>query len=296
MEIESPTVLLDGLRFPESPRWHDNWLWFSDILAHAVYAVDTGGECELVLTVDDRPSGLGFLPDGSLLVCGMAKKRLLRKGPEGVRVHADLSGLEIEHINDMVVDAQGRAYVGARRRDDPRKEPDDLVVLVTPDGGVRVAASGMHRPNGAVITPDGKTLIVAETRREALTAFDIATDGSLENPRTFASTPSGRGPDGVCLDAEGAVWIGAPRGDQFLRIREGGAVTARVTVEGRRAVACMLGGSDRRTLFMLTAWRTPGVGGSITSFSSESLRSDREAPNVGLIETLQVDVPGAGYP
>ncbi len=276
------TVLLDSLVFPEGPRWHDGRLWFSDMHAGRVMTVTCDGQAEAVLDVPALPSGLGWLPDGRLLVVSMTDRRLLRLDPDGIRPVADLSAHAPFHCNDMVVDGMGRAYVGNFGFDliggnTPRPA---CVVLVTPDGGVRVAADGLMFPNGTVITPDGRTLVVAETFAERLTAFDVAPDGSLNNRRLWAHIP-GVAPDGICLDAAGAIWVASPPTREAVRVCAGGTITARIAVD-RGAYACMLGGPDRRTLFVLTA----------ATHEPDLARAQR----AGRVETVRVEVPGAGWP
>ena len=275
-------VLLDGLRFPEGPRWHEGRFWFSDMHAGQVIAVDEDGVSEVVVEVEAEPSGLGWLPDGRLLVVSMQDRRLLRFDPEGLAEVADLSELAAYHCNDMVVDATGRAYVGnfgfdLHAGDSP--SPANLI-LVHPDGRSEVAAPDLRFPNGAVITPDGRTLIVGESFGGCLTAFDVAEDGTLSGRREWARL-EGAVPDGICLDAEGAIWVASPIGKGgVLRVREGGEVTQRIAVENE-AFACMLGGRERRTLFICTA-----------PDSNPEKTGDRG----GRIETVDVDVPGAGLP
>jgi len=278
----APRVLLDGLRFPEGPRWRDDRLWFSDMHAGVVLAVDLAGRVETIVAVPHEPSGLGWLPDGRLLVVSMQDRRLLRLDPSGLALVADLSPFASFHCNDMVVDAQGRAYVGNFGFDLHGKAPvaPANLVLVHPDGRAEVAAKDLLFPNGTVITPDGRTLIVGESYGARLTAFDVAGDGRLANRRVWAQLAGGAVPDGICLDAEGAVWVASPTTNEFLRVREGGAVAARLPVD-RSAIACMLGGPERRTLFLCTSRaHDPAQTGA------------REAR----IETIEVDVPGAGWP
>lgn len=281
MELE-PKVLLDGLAFGEGPRWHDGKLWFSDMHAHEVMTVDLEGRAETVVGVPGQPSGLGWLPDSRLLVVSMTDRRLLRLDPEGLVEVADLSNLASFHCNDMVVDQQGRAYVGHFGFDMLGGEGFKMadIILVTPDGDARVAADEMAFPNGTVIASDGRTLIVAETVAGNLTAFDIQADGSLTNRRVWAHV-EGEYFDGICLDAEGAIWAASPRGSRVLRIREGGEVAAEVRTS-TTAFACMLGGADRRTLFIMVA----------ETADPEEAKARRS----GRIETVQVDVPGAGLP
>jgi sugar lactone lactonase YvrE len=212
----------------------------------------------------------------------MTDRRLLRLDPDGLKEVADLSELASFHCNDMVVDLQGRAYVGNFGYDIIEQQPfkPAEIVLVKPDGDARVVADEMNFPNGTVITPNGRTLIVGETFGRRLTAFDIETDGSLTRRRIWAETEPAV-PDGICLDAENAIWFASPLSAEVLRIREGGEVTHRVQVS-TQAYACMLGGDDRRTLFILTA---------------ETAQPDEaKAKESGRVETVQVDVPGAGLP
>ncbi len=277
------TTLLDGLVFPEGPRWHDGRLWFSDMHARAVLTVTPDGKTEKVLRVEERPSGLGWLPDGRLLVVSMHDRRLLRREADGRLVeHANLYDLARYHCNDMVVDARGHAFVGNFGFDlDAGDTPVPTELLrVDPDGSVHVAAEEMRFPNGAVVTPDGSTLIVGESFGGCLTAFDLAPDGSLAERRVWAQL-QGAVPDGICLDAEGAVWVASPVSNEVLRVREGGEVAERIPTD-QMAIACMLGGDDRRTLFVLTSKST----------NPEECETARAAK----ILTCPVDVPGAGLP
>lgn len=277
-----PKVLLEGLAFPEGPRWHDGKLWFSDMHAHHVMTVDMDGNSEIIIEVPEHPSGLGWLPDGRLLVVSIFDKRLLRLDPDGLTEVADLNGLASGFCNDMVVDNQGRAYIGNAGLDTnlgKNKVGPAEIIMVTPEGYTRVVAEDILFPNGTVITPDGHTLIVAETFKSCLTAFDIGSDGSLTNRRVWASLGDGVNPDGICLDAEGAVWVAFPTNREVIRVQESGEVTHRIHA---RAYACMLGGPDRRTLFILTA---------------ETYRHDEARAKLsGRIEMVEVDVPGEGFP
>jgi sugar lactone lactonase YvrE len=275
-EATETRVLLDGLVFPESPRWHDGRLWFSDLRAGRVIAADLNGNAEVVLEIDDRASGLGFLPTGTPIVVSADKRLVLRIDDGIATVHADLSSLDAEWLNDMVVDERGRAwvdvitYVGHPEDD----TPIDRIVCIEPDGSWHIAADKVLRPNGLVITEDGTTLIHATTRRRQLTAWTIAADGQLSEPRLWADTKRWT-PDGICLDAEGAIWIGGLSKEHFVRVLPTGEFDRMVAVPGRWAIACMLGGQDGRTLFMATAEHEAGR---------------------GYIETLEVDVPRAGRP
>ncbi|MBA3027228.1 MAG: SMP-30/gluconolactonase/LRE family protein [Desulfobacteraceae bacterium] len=275
------TLLVDGLMFPETPRWHDGKLWFSDMVGRKVMTVDLSGKTEVIVEVPKGPSGLGWLPDGRLLVVSITDRRLMRLDPDGLNVAADLSDLATFNCNDMVVDGQGRAYVGNFGYDALGGKPfaPATLILVTPDGKARIIAEDMAFPNGTVITPDGKTLIVGESRGSCLTAFDIESDGSLSHRRVWAQLEKGHMPDGTCLDAEGAVWVTSPGKGEVLRVHEGGTIS-RIIKGMKPAFACMLGGTDRRTLFLCTA------------ISAESFRGKAS----GQIEQIQVDVPGAGWP
>jgi sugar lactone lactonase YvrE len=276
-------TLLDGLVFGEGPRWRGDRLWLSDMHAHTVLTVDLSGKREDVLRVEGKPSGLGWLPDGRLLVVSMNDRRLLRREANGALVvHADLSALAPAPCNDMVVDGAGRAFVGNFGFDFEHGEKlrTTCLVRVDPDGGASRAAEELRFPNGSVITPDGRTLVVGESFGNCLTAFAVGADGSLSGRREWAKL-EGATPDGICLDAENAIWVASPMSNELLRVREGGEVATRIPT-GRPAIACMLGGPDRRTLFALTA----------DSFRAEEALRARSAR----VEIARVDAPGAGFP
>ena len=268
-------VLLEGLKFPESPRWHDDKLWFVDMEGHKVKTVDLNGNTEIIVEISGRVSGLGWLPDNRLLVVSMDDNYLLRLDPEGVNMVADFNEFGPVLMNDMVVDKKGRAYVGNMGFDYFNNKPfaPTKLILVEPNGDARVVVESMAFPNGTVITPDDKTLIIAETFAAKLTAFDIMDDGSLTNRRVWANLKS-LAPDGICLDAEGGIWVAAPGRKRVVRVLEGGQITHIVRVEND-AYACMLGGPDRKTLFVATSKHT------------------RDA---GKIEFVEVDIPGVGLP
>ncbi len=280
----STEIVAGGLFFPEGPRWRDGALYFSDMHARRVMRLAPGLAAEVVVELpDDEPSGLGWLPDGRLLIVSMRRRRLLRLDPEGLVEAADLSEIASFHCNDMVVDDLGRAYVGNLGSDVNAGEearPAELI-LVPPDGPPRAVAGGLLVPNGCVITPDRRSLVVAESFGARLTAFDVQDDGSLGKGRTWADLGDGARPDGVCLDAEGAIWVALPLASEVVRVREGGEITRRIRVKGL-AVACMLGGDDRRTLYICTADTHPHD-------VSETTRDGR-------IECVRVEVPGAGFP
>jgi len=249
--------LLEGLCFGEGPRWHAGALWLSDMHAHQVLRVTPDGRPAVVVEVPAQPSGLGWLPDeagGDLLIVSMVDRRVLRWNGQTLTEHANLAGLASFHCNDMVVDRHGRAYVGnfgfdLHARATPR--PAELI-CVEPDGRARVVADELMFPNGTVITPDGRTLIVGESWGARLTAFDILDSGDLGNRRIWAQLPDGALPDGICLDEAGGIWSASPSTNECLRQVEGGAVTHRVKLD-QGAFACMLGGADGRTLYVLTA-------------------------------------------
>ena len=282
--------LCEGIYFGEGPRWHEGRLWFSDFYAHAVKSVSLAGDLRNEFAIDDQPSGLGWMPDGSMLIVSMTKRQVLRRTGDGiVALHADLNPIATFHCNDMVVDGAGRAYVGnfgfdldgeIRVRGMASVLAEHTLAklaCVLADGTVRVAVENMHFPNGSVITPDGKTLIVGETFAGALTAFDIGADGVLSNRRTWA-TIAPRVPDGICLDAEGAVWFANPTAHECVRVNQGGEILE-VIDTGAPCYACMLGGDDGRTLFMLTA---AGL--------------DAAKAATGKVVIATVDAPHAGRP
>jgi sugar lactone lactonase YvrE len=274
-----PEVLTSGLVFGEGPRWRDGRLWFSDMHGEAVWTVDMSGTRELVVDLPGRrPSGLGFLPGGDLLIVSMLERQILRWDGSQVMLHADLSHLVPDACNDMAVNSDGRAYVGSFP---PASAPVGSLIMVDPDGTPHVAAEEMIIPNGSVITPGGGTLIVAESLGRRLTAFKIQQDGSLIDRRVYADCP-GRGPDGICMDEEGAIWAAMTLAREFQRILPGGEVTESISVEGRMAIACALGGPDRKTLFLLTA----------CEHSAEVLAGTHD----GRIDVVQVPAAGVGIP
>jgi sugar lactone lactonase YvrE len=275
----APEVLTSGLVFGEGPRWHYDRLWFSDMHGEAVWTVDLSGKRDLVVELPGRrPSGLGFLPDGDLLIVSMLEREILRWNESGTTLHADLSNLVADACNDMVVSSEGRAYVGSFP---PASAPVGSLIMVDADGEPHVVAEEMIIPNGSVITPDGTTLIVAESLGRRLTAFTIQPDGSLVDRRVYADCP-GRGPDGICLDEEGGVWTAMTLAREFQRILPGGEVTESISIDGRMAIACALGGPDRRTLFLLSA----------LEHSAEALAGTHE----GRIDIVEVPVAGVGIP
>jgi sugar lactone lactonase YvrE len=281
--MPEPQTLMTGLAFGESPRWHDGRLWFSDMGADEVVAVDLEGTSEVVARVPAMPMGTGWLPDGRLLIVSAHDGLLLRREPDGSLVtHADLSGLAGHPWSDMVVDGRGNAYIGNIGFDFPAGEfATGILALVTPDGSARQVADGVSFANGMVVTPDNSTLILAESYANRLTAFDVAADGGLSNRRVWAGLDGGF-PDGICLDADGAVWYGDVPNKRCVRVRGGGEVLQTIDLD-RGCFACMLGGADRRTLFLMAAdWSDPAgmAGGART----------------GQVLTVEAPAPGVGWP
>ncbi|MDB5446961.1 MAG: gluconolactonase [Phenylobacterium sp.] len=283
--VGEPSVLCDGLVFAESPRWQGGRLWFSDMHGHAVCNVTLAGELTRVLDVPGQPSGLGFMPDGALLIVSMKDRRILRLKDGQVSVHADLMGCYARgELNDMIVSPQGRAYVGQYGSDTYAGEPQQptSLILIEPDGTHRAVAGDLKMPNGMALSPDGAWLYVAETYRPSITRFRIAADGDLGEREIFADLAAR--PDGICLDAEGCIWFGSaqhPGGGTF-RVAQGGRILQAVQPEGWRGVACALGGEGRDTLFLLESQRA----------------SPRKIAGAGnsRIRTLPAPAPGAGLP
>ncbi|HZC99942.1 MAG TPA: SMP-30/gluconolactonase/LRE family protein [Actinomycetes bacterium] len=280
-------TLLTGIAFGESPRWHDDRLWFCDWGAQEVVAVDLEGNSQVILRVGFPafPMCIDWLPDGRLLIVSARDGLLLRRKPDGSLVtHADLRGLSQKGHpwNEIVVDGRGNAYINNQGFEFPGGEfAPGTIVLLTPDGAARQVADGIAFPNGMAVTPDNQTLIVAESYGNKLTAFDIAADGSLSNRRVWADLDDGV-PDGICLDAEGAVWYGDVPNKRCVRVREGGQVLQTIGLD-RGCFACMLGGVDCRTLFLVaTEWRG-------TEHMAEGART-------GQVLTAAAPAPGAGWP
>jgi sugar lactone lactonase YvrE len=274
--------LLQGLVFPEGPRWHEEKLWFSDMHAHQVRTVDLEGRAEDVVTVPRWPSGLGWLPDNNLLIVSMTDRKLLRYAFGELRVHADISQLASFYCNDMVVDGRGRAYVGNFGFDlfsGSAQKPAELV-LVQPDGGARIVATGLEFPNGSVITRDGKTLIVGESLGHRLTAFHIEEDGSLVNQSIWAELGDAV-PDGIALDSDNGLWVASPLTRELLYVQQGGKITERIKCDSM-PIACALGGPARKTLFVLLA----------DSINPDECRAKRSAR----IDVMEVAVAGTGWP
>jgi sugar lactone lactonase YvrE len=277
-------TLLTGLVYGESPGWHDGRLWFSDMGAQQVVAVDLEGHSEVIASVPAMPMGIGWLPDGRMLIVSAHDGRLLARKPDGALVtQADLTGLADQPWSYMVVDGRGNAYIGNIGFDFPDGEfAPGILALVTSDGSARQVADGVAFANGMAVTPDNSTLILAESYANRLTAFDIAADGGLSNRRVWAELEGGV-PDGICLDAEQAVWYADVPNQRCVRVREGGQVLQRVDLD-RGCFACTLGGVDGTTLFLMAADFSGGTG------------TAGQAPATGQVLTVAAPAPGVGWP
>ncbi len=280
-----PKTIAKGFAYPEGPRWHNGLLWFSDQHEGSVYALDPAGTIQDRFHVPGGPSGMGWLPNGDLLVVSMKERRVLRRGADGkLTPHADLTAVHNSYSNDMVVDGAGRAYAGNVGFDfyngeDPRPT---CLADISPEGHITIAADDLYLPNGTVITPNGKTLIVAETMGFRLTAFDIAPNGQLLNRRQFANLGE-HAPDGICLNADGHVWVAVPWDKILLLVREGGKIVAEIPIKDGNPYACMLGGAEGRDLFICCA---PDHNPEVTLKMRE-----------GRIDVVRVDVgAGQGWP
>ncbi len=269
------TPLAKGFCFGEGPRWFEGLLWFSDMLGEALHTVDLQGDMTTVPLAGHAPSGLGFRPDGSLLIASTESRAVLRYDGDSVDTVADLSGIVPANLGDMVVDDLGRAYVGAQARE------GGVIVRVDPDNTATVVAEELDFPNGMVITEDRASLIVAESTGRRLTAFSIGADGALSGRRVFADGLDGP-PDGITLDREGGVWVSMTLAHQFERIEQGGKVTDRIDIGDRVAIACTLGGPERRTLFLLS--------------STDAYPQHLTGTKLSRLDVTIVDIPGAGLP
>jgi sugar lactone lactonase YvrE len=283
MTTIKPRRVFDGGRYFEGPRWHSGRLWFVDCMDRTLLSLDPSGACEQRAKFeDDTPCGLGVLPDGKLVVLTMFRKRLMTYADGQLLPYADLSGIAKGTIDDMIVDGLGRAYVGDLGFDLP-PPPDrgavGRIILVMPDGATRVVADGLRFPNGIAVSADNSRLVVAEMDGACLADYEIEADGGLNFRRRFGNMKS---PDGICLDREGAVWVASFDEDAFIRVNRDGRELQRIEVPGRRAIACVLGGLERRTLFCLSAATSP-----------EQLRQRQSSARIDMVD---VEIPGAGYP
>jgi sugar lactone lactonase YvrE len=278
MKDHSATLLADGFVFLEAPRWHNNQLWVSDVFDKKLHVVQLDGSRDFVCDVPGRACGIGFLPDDTPIVVSCAEKKLLKVSGNTASVYADLSEIATGDLNDLVTDEEGRIYVGNFGYDlfgGAQAELTDIHV-VEPNGSIRVAASGLEFPNGSIIKDSGCTFVVAETWSCRLTAFDRGPDGALTNPRLYADLGE-RQPDGICVDAEGGIWVGCYNTGEFVRVLDGGEITDIVKFDGN-AVACALGGEQGNTLFCCVYL------GTDDELKARQLRS--------AIYTVEVDVPG----
>lgn len=281
-----------GLGYPECPRWHDGSLWISEMWSQAVVRFDPAGRREVVRQfTNDQPGGLGWLPAGELVVVGMESRILHRLSADrvGSGIHADLTSVSPWALNDMVIGKTGDAYVsqvGFDLADGTSRPGPSPLIRVDPGGSASVAAEGLVVPNGMALSAGGETLVVAETFAGRLTAFTVEADGSLGNRRVLAELPPApehryARPDGICFDEEGGVWVADWRGCQVLRLTADGTVSRRIPTD-THALAVVLGGPDRHTLFICT--------------SPHMVRPAPDARPAGAVFTLEVDVPGAGLP
>jgi sugar lactone lactonase YvrE len=285
--ITGPTTLVTGLHLPECPRWHDGELWFSDMWDRKVHRLHADGTDEVVLELDDDPGGLGWLPDGDLLVVGMEHRKLWRWDGSDLALHADLAPWSDWECNDMTVAADGTAYVTQFGFDvvhGTGERSGTVVVAVAPDGSVRAVADDLWCPNGIALDAAGSRIFVAEPAAMRVTSFAVAPDGSLSDRRQAATLPPGEGapyapPDGICLDAEGAVWAADPIGHQVVRVAADGTVTD-VIAHDLSALAVTLGGEDGRTLFVCAA--------------GEHAKARRSGRATGRVDAYTVAVAGSG--
>jgi sugar lactone lactonase YvrE len=277
-------TLMSGIVLGESPRWHDDRLWFCDWGAQELIALGLDGSHEVIARIESFPFSIDWVPDGRLLIVSASERALLRREEDGsLTHHADLSGISDRPWNEIVVDGRGNVYVNSIGFDmmGGEEATTGVIALVTPDGRMREVADGVAFPNGMAVTPDNATLIVAESYGNKLAAFDIEADGGLSNRRVWADLDGGV-PDGICIDAEGAVWYGDVPNKRCVRVREGGAVLQTIELD-RGCFACMLGGSDKRTLFIMAAeWSGPANAG--------------RGPRSGVVLSVEARAPHAGWP
>ena len=272
-----------GLGFGEAPRWHAQALWLSDIVQHTVLRIDTAGAAHTVVRTPGEPSGLGWLADGSLLAVQMEEHEIWRLDNGKFSRYSGTAPMTRGKLNDMVVAANGRAWVSSFGFDYECEKPCPTnLMCIDPGGHAYIAAEGLWCPNGMAIDAGGDTLLVGQSASREVISFRIQPGGALDKRTVFGTLPDKAVCDGICLDAEGALWIASPTTHEFLRMEPGGRITHRVPTGERHAIACVLGGPGRTTLFCVTA-------------ATISLRKARQR-NEGRVETVEVSVPGAGVP
>ncbi|GAY16118.1 SMP-30/gluconolactonase/LRE family protein [Mycobacterium sp. shizuoka-1] len=271
----SRAQLASGFCFGEGPRWFEGLLWMSDMLGEAVHTITLDGAVTTLELVGHAPAGLGFRPDGTLLIVSTERREVLSYDGDVITTVADLSAVAPANLGDMVIDGHGRAYIGSQAR------AGGIIARLDLDDSVTVVADDLDFPNGMAVTPDGATLIVAESIGRRLSAYEIDADGGLSGRRVFADGLDGP-PDGIALDDAGGVWTSMTLAHRFERIVAGGEVTDRIDIGDRAAIACMLGGPDRRTLFLVS--------------SSDAYPQRLAGTRLSRVETVWVDVPGAGFP
>jgi sugar lactone lactonase YvrE len=277
------STIATGFGFPEAPRWHDDRLWVSDMAAHEISVLIADGTIDRRISTPFQPSGLGWMPDGTLLVVAMHDRKVMSEHNGTFEVHADLTGMLRADANDMVVAADGTAYVTNFGYDPASEEPQTTdIIRIQPNGQTDVQLGPLFRPNGIAVTPDGTTLIVAETRVHRLTAFEIGADGTLTDQRVLGALPSGTWADGICLDEAGGIWVGDPKGKTCQRVGPDGLVTDVIDTSPMACIACALGGTDRRTLFLALS--------AIGDFAEQAVTRP------GRIDALRTDIAGAGLP
>jgi len=293
MQASVAQPFLSGLFFGECPRWHEGRLWYSDFFDHGVFSVSPEGDRRTEVDFEGEPAGLGWLPDGRLLINSRLDRAVIRREPDGTLVrHGELTPWAKGHANDMVVASNGQAYAGnfgfeLTQEFDGKVRRANIgptsLVRVDPDGTSHEAADDLAFPNGTVITADGATLVIAESMGGCLTAFDRSPDGTLSGRRVWAALPEGFAPDGMCLCADNTIWVANALGAEFARVAEGGDIVERIsTATGLGSFACMLGDEDRQTLYMVTAE------------TSDQVKAQEK--RTGCIETARTTVPGAGLP
>jgi sugar lactone lactonase YvrE len=282
--MSQPETVASDFVFPECPRWRDGGLWFADCHDGKVIRLDPSGKVLDSFDLPGKPAGIGFLPDGQMLIVSIGELRIYRRDASGaLHVHADLSKVHRHHTNDMVIDEAGNAYVGEIGFHMESEQPrPTAIALVRPDGKVEETGRPILTPNGSVITPDGRTFIVAESLGRRLTAYDVAEDGTLSNQRLFAQLDEMEIPDGICLDAEGCIWSTAPFTSSILRVSPTEGVVERIGFDDTRPYACMLGGEDRRDLYICCA--------------PDHDPAKTVPARAGMIKRLRVAVPAAGLP